>query len=115
MQDVHDYACGRPVPAEGGWFVTCTTSHGRLASSVRRLGVETRVLAGKLVSTTHLRIEQSASGASRSSGTVDAWVLSSGLPLRVRIVDHGSQVVLGSRVSYDEAATYDLTSDTPLR
>jgi hypothetical protein len=115
LQDVHDYSCDPPVAAADGWSVACTTAHGRLVSTTRRVGAGMRRLSGRMVRTTHLRIDQTATGASVSTGTIDAWVLASGLPVHVRIVDHGSQVVLGSRVSYDESATYDLTSDTPLR
>jgi len=109
MKDVHAYDCtGFPA-------VVCRSETGVLTSTFARIGPETVVVHGVPHPATHLRITQVATGTSISSGTIDAWVLPSGLPAKVHIVDHGSQTVLGSRVNYDESATFVLTSTKPRR
>ena len=62
-----------------------------------------------------VRITQHGTGKSQSDGTIDAWLLPNGLPQRLDITDHGSQRVLGSVVTYDEKASFTLTSQTPRR
>ena len=109
LTDVHSYTCsGFPT-------VVCRTETGVLTSIVRPLGREDREVAGTTVQTVHLRIEQHATGASLSEGSVDVWVLPSGLPAALEIHDRGSQEVLGARVTYTEAAEFTLTSTVPLR
>ncbi len=109
MQDVHDYACSG-FPA-----VVCRTGSGVLTSTVRRLGTEQQRVDGVDVTTSHLRVDQVATGTSVSTGRVDVWVLATGLPVRLEITDHGSQEVLGATVTYDESAQLTLTSVTPTR
>ena len=109
MKDVHAYDCsGFPV-------VVCRTDTGVLTSTVASLGGENVLVHGVSHPATHLRITQDATGKSVSTGTIDAWVLPSGLPAKIQVVDHGSQTVLGSHVTYDESATFVLTSTKPRR
>ncbi|HET6817951.1 MAG TPA: hypothetical protein VFH66_12070 [Mycobacteriales bacterium] len=109
LQDVKDYSCtGYPV-------VSCRTRDGLLTSTVQAVGRESLTLDGATVRVTHLRINQEATGKSVSSGTVDVWVLPSGLPARLTIRDHGYSVVLGSHIDYFESATFRLTSASPRR
>jgi hypothetical protein len=97
MQDMHRYTCsGYPV-------VVCRTDTGVLTSTV------------ETVSPGHLRITQEATGKSVSTGVVEVWMSSIGLPRRVVVEDTGAQTVLGSRITYTESATFTLTSTTPLR
>jgi hypothetical protein len=96
-QDVHDYACsGYPV-------IVCRTDSGVLTSTVEQ------------VSASHVRITQEATGASVSTGVIEAWILPSGLPQRVVVENHGAQTVLGARITYTESARFTLTSSTPRR
>lgn len=117
MSDVHDYTCTSVIPVSTGadWTVVCRYGSGQLTSTVHTVGVEQRQLDGTTVRTTHLRITQHGTGSSLSDGVIDAWVLGSGLPVRVATNNHGSQVVLGQHVTYRESATFDLTSATPRR
>ena len=109
MKDVKDYTCtGFPE-------VVCRTADGVLTSTLAVVGADRRTVDGAQVRTTHLRIAQSATGKSESTGTVDLWVLPSGLPAALEITDHGSSVVLGSHIDYDETAEFTLTSTTPRR
>ena len=107
MEDVHSYACDSPTPVAGGLASTCRGSDTVLTSTVQRL--ET---TGGL---RHVRVVQHGTGKSTSNGTIDAWLLPNGLPQRLDITDHGAQVVLGSTVTYDEKASFTLTSQTPRR
>jgi hypothetical protein len=109
LQDVHEYSCA------GFPEVVCRYDAGVLTSRVERIGTERFPVDGHAVEATHLRVVQSATGKSTSSGTVELWVLDSGLPARVTVEDTGSQVVLGSRVTYEEQATLDLVSTIPRR
>lgn len=117
MKDVHDYTCTTTPAATAGadWSVACRTGSGLLTSTVHTVGVDNRRVDGAMVRATHVRITQHATGKSLSDGTIDAWVLPSGLPARVDIRDHGSQVVLGQDVTYDESASFELTSPIPRR
>lgn len=115
LEDVHSYTCEPPTATGDGWSVVCRWRDGQLTSTMHRLGSEPRTLAGKPVTTTHLRIDQRATGKSLSVGTINAWVLPSGLPVHLDIADHGSQTVLGQHVTYREQASFDLTSATPRR
>lgn len=97
LQDIHRYTCsGFPV-------VVCLTGSGRLTSTF------------ELMSPGHVRITQQATGKSVSTGVIEAWLLPNGLPRRVVVQDHGSQTVLGAKVTYTESATFRLTSTVPLR
>jgi hypothetical protein len=107
LEDVHAYTCDRPVSVDGGSATTCRGSDTVVTSTVQRL--ET---AGGL---RHVRIVQHGTGKSESDGTIEAWLLPNGLPQRLDITDHGSQRVLGSVVTYDEKASFTLTSSTPHR
>lgn len=109
MKDVHDYTCsGFPV-------VVCRTGSGVLTSSIARVGPDTVVVGGSRRPVTHLRITQTATGKSVSTGTIDVWVLHSGLPARIEVADRGAQTIMGSRVTYREQATFTLTSVKPRR
>ena len=97
LQDVHEYAC-RGFPT-----IVCTYDNGTLTSVVTSVGPR------------HVRITQTATGKSVSSGEIEAWLLPNGLPRRVVIHDHGAQIVLGSRVTYSESASFTLISAVPRR
>jgi hypothetical protein len=109
MKDVHEYTCtGFPV-------VVCDAGTGLLTSTFEQIGPESTRVGGVSLPATHVRITQSATGKSTSEGVIDAWILPSGLPGRLEITDHGSQVVLGASVRYNESATFVLTSTKPRR
>lgn len=117
LQDIHRYTC-----SGGAWSfsetttVTCDTGTSRATSVTRRVGNEDVDIAGVRVQTTHLHIEQSSTGASTSSGTMDLWLLTpTGLPARAVTDVTGAQRVLGQTVTYRETATYTLESLTPRR
>ena len=107
MEDVHSYVCDAPVTGPGGTTTTCRGSGTVVTSTLQRLAP-----AGGL---RHVRVVQHGTGKSKSDGTIEAWLLPNGLPQRLDITDHGSQVVLGSTVTYDEKASFTLTSQTPRR
>ena len=107
MEDVHSYSCDAPVESGGVATTTCRGSDTVVTSTLRRLGS-----AGGL---RHIRITQTGTGKSTSNGTIEAWLLPNGLPQRLEITDHGAQRVLGSVVTYDEKASFTLTSQTPRR
>jgi hypothetical protein len=109
MQDMKDYACS------GYPSVVCRASDGVLTSTVQMAGSESMTLDGASVRVSHLRIMQTATGKSVSNGTVDVWVLPSGLPAKLVIRDHGYSVVLGSHIDYNESATLRLTTANPRR
>ena len=109
MKDVHDYTCsGFPV-------VVCRADSGVLTSTITRIGPDKVTVAGSRRQATHLHITQTATGKSVSTGTIDVWVLPSGLPARVEVDNRGAQTVLGSRVTYQEQASFTLTSVVPRR
>jgi hypothetical protein len=107
LEDVHAYTCDAPAPADGGLSTTCRGSDTVLTSTVQRLDA-----AGGL---RHVRIVQHGTGKSDSDGTIEAWLLPNGLPQQLTITDHGAQTVLGSRITYNEKASFTLTSQTPRR
>jgi hypothetical protein len=107
LEDVHSYTCDPPVAVTGGVTTTCRGSGTVLTSTLQRLDTSGGVR--------HVRISQHGTGKSTSNGTIDAWLLPNGLPQRLDITDHGSQQVLGSVVTYDEKASFTLTSTTPRR
>lgn len=109
MKDVHDYTCsGFPV-------VACRSDSGVLTLRIDGVGPDRVIVAGSFRTATHLHVTQSATGKSVSSGTIDLWILPSGLPARVEVDNHGAQTVLGSRVTYQEQASFALTSVVPRR
>jgi hypothetical protein len=68
------------------------------------------------VRTTQLHVEQTSTGASTSSGTLDLWLMASTrLPVRARSSVEGAQHVLGQTVTYRESVTFSLKSLTPRR
>lgn len=97
---------------DGGSFV-CRSSTTQVSWQFAVVGRETRTVGGKPMPTTHVRGTSRTTGASLNSETVEAWLLSNGLPARVEVRNHGSSHVLGQNVTYDEKATFDLTSATP--
>jgi hypothetical protein len=107
LEDVHAYTCDPPATTDGGTTTTCRGSDTVVTSTLQRLEPD-----GGL---RHVRIVQHGTGKSTSDGTIEAWLLPNGLPQRLDITDHGSQKVLGSVVTYDEKASFTLTSQTPRR
>ena len=118
MQDIHRYRC-----TGTGWSLSastttlsCDAGKSVLTSTVRVVGHETLTVGSTAVPTVHVRVVQRATGASTSSGSVELWLRAgSGLPIREEIHDTGSQTVLGSSITYREAATFDLESLHPRR
>lgn len=116
LQDIHRYTC-----SGGAWSVsetttvTCDTGTSRATSVTRRVGTEDVDVAGTPEHTIHLHIEQSSTGVSTSSGSLELWLLPSGLPARAVTNVRGEQRVLGQTVTYRETATYTLESLTPRR
>lgn len=118
--DQQDYVCDDPVvlpnSAKETWSASCSAKNSDITLTVTKAGTQTRTVGGKPVDTTRLHVVTKATGASKNDGTVDVWLLSTtGLPVRVQVVNHGEQNVLGQLVTYDEAATFELTSLTPAR
>lgn len=118
LQDTHRYQCTGEPWTLSSTVVTfsCDTGTSVLTSTVRVVGQELLTVGAASVPTVHVQVEQAATGASTSSGSADLWLrASSGLPIREVIHDTGSQVVLGSRISYRESATFQLESLRPRR
>ena len=107
LEDVHSYTCEPPTPVARGAMTTCRGSGTVLTSTLQLLDT-----SGAL---RHLRISQRGTGKSTSNGAIEAWLLPNGLPQRLNITDHGAQQVLGSVVTYDEKASFTLTSTSPRR
>jgi hypothetical protein len=107
LEDVHSFSCDAPAPTATGSTTTCRGSGTVLTSTLQLLDTNSGLR--------HIRIVQHGIGKSKSDGTIDAWLLPSGLPQRLDITDHGSQTVLGSVVTYDENASFTLTSTSPRR
>lgn len=107
LEDVHAYTCDPPATTDGGTTTTCRGSDTVVTSTLQRLAPEAGLR--------HIRIVQHGTGKSKSDGTTEAWLLPNGLPQRVTVTNHGSQQVLGSVVTYDEKASFTLTSQTPRR
>lgn len=117
LQDVHRYRCtGGPWTMSAPVVTTCDTGKSVLTSTARVVGHEKLAVGTATVSTVHVQIEQRATGSSLSTGSVELWLrASSGLPIREEIHDTGSQVVLGSTITYRESATFALESLRPRR
>jgi hypothetical protein len=119
-QDRQDYVCDDPVvlphPVTPTWTASCRSKTGELRLTVTKVGTETRTVGGKPVSTIRLHVVDHGTGASTNDGTVEMWLLEpTGLPVRAEVRNHGSQDIVGQLVTYDETATFDLTSTTPRR
>ena len=118
LQDTHRYRCtGDPWSMSSRTVtVSCDTGKSVLTSTARVVGREVLTVGSAAVETVHVHIDQRATGASTSSGSVELWLrASSGLPIREVIHGTGSQVVLGGRITYRESAIFELTSVQPRR
>jgi hypothetical protein len=117
LQDIHRYTCtGGAWSLSATTTVTCDTGTSRATSVTRRVGTEDLAVGSVRVRTTHLHVEQSSTGASTSTGSLDLWLAAStGLPVRARSSVEGAQRVLGQTVTYREAVTFSLTSLTRRR
>ncbi len=120
-EDRQDYLCddtlALPARLLTSWTTTCHTESGQqLTVTATKVGAQVRQVGGQPVATTRLHAVTHASGASVNDGTVEMWLAdSTGLPVRAEVRNHGTQQVLGQKVTYDETATFDLTSLTPSR
>lgn len=120
VRDTHTYTCpGDPLVRPAGvrsWTLTCDTTSGKVAATASVVGREQRQVAGTTVATTHVHVVTKATGSSLNDGVIDAWLAdTTGLPVEVRVSNHGSSKNFGQVVTYDESARFDLTSLTPTR
>jgi len=96
--------------------IGCDTATGKATSVISVVGTENMRVGSAQVPTTHVHMDQTATGTSTSKGSIDLWlVTASGLPARAQTQQEGSQHVLGQVVTYHEAATFTLLSLTPRR
>jgi hypothetical protein len=92
----------------------CTTGETDETSRVEVLGrSEPLDVDGERVEATHVRVDLSLTGRTSGEGTIDAWLLDTGLPARLVLVnDNRSSSAIGD-VRYTERAELELTSHEP--
>lgn len=96
--------------------VTCTTSGATENETQRTVGREPMRVAGKAVSTVHVRQATSLSGNIRGASTYDIWLdRETGVPVRISMVSHTTNGSPVGDVHYDEIVTLRLLSATPRR
>jgi hypothetical protein len=94
---------------------TCTTGDRDETSRVTLVGAEPVDVAGTRTETGHVGVELELTGTTDGSGTIDAWLLDTGLPARLVLAnDNRSRSAIGD-VRYTEQAELELVSIEPRR
>lgn len=115
-----DYTCATSArqttaSATGMLALDCTTPSGPIRITIATVGKEPITVGDKAVESTHYRVTTHESGAYGNNGTDDLWLDNRGLPLKVTVVNHGTQSRVGVQIRYDEHVTSSLTSLVPQR
>jgi hypothetical protein len=93
---------------------TCRGGDTAQAWRLAEVGTEAQQVGAETVEAQHVRATSSNTGPARNEGTIDLWLHpETGLPVRVVVRNRGSSEVLGATVTYEEDATFTLTSLTP--
>jgi hypothetical protein len=113
VADRQELACEADALLRAPGSFTCSDEDTEQAWEVTPVGTETQQVGTETVEAQHVRATSRNTGPSRNEGTVDLWLHpETGLPVRVVVRNRGASEVLGATVTYEEDATFELTSLT---
>jgi hypothetical protein len=109
------YTCAVPLLLRAGSF-HCRSARGGQSGRVTVVGREEVVVAGKAVSTLHVRTVARVTGGDHGTETADWWLgTQSGLPVRLLLSSRTSRPLFLGRVHYKEDVDLRLRSTIPKR